>query len=528
MDLGSDTVTVFRTATRTLIMGGLLAGLNGGLAAPASAQKSKDTVRIAIDAPIQGVSYYLDSQSETVFQSEAIFDNLINFNEKSLRFEPLLAKSWKEIDDKTVELDLRDDVKWHDGEKFDADDVVHTLTWISDPKVQLRFKGNWDWIDKAEKISPYKVRVTSKEPTPYRLTRFAYLTSIEAEHAHGKAEDKVAYSAGKPVGTSMYKVVEIDRNKGIFLEKNPDYKHGGAGKPASNIGRMQLLFLPDAGTRTAQLLVKGIEMARAPSLSNAEDLAKTPGVEIAMGQGVALMYMAIDAKGRTGNKPLTDVRVRWALMMAVNRDDIHKYLTGGRDIKSPNAMCWDFQVGCAYTKKPYPYDPAGAKKLLAEAGYADGFELEITTFQRDPSNSVAQIVANQLRAIGVKTSVAGFPTSTYGKRQADGKIQMMVASWTGGGNSDIQGTTGFIFDVPPSRDYSGDAELNTLAAKTLTIMDPEQRKAATRQMFDRSMDMAYFTSLGPSPGLYVHASELTVDAGAYSAYGVNPQGIRWK
>ena len=515
---------IFRTIARASILGGVAALC----ASAASAQKAKDTIRIAIDAPIQGVSYYLDSQSETVFQSEAIFDNLIIFNEKSLKFEPLLAKSWKEIDDKTVELELRDDVTWHDGEKFDADDVAYTLGWASDPKVQLRFKGNWEWIDKVEKISPYKVRVVSKEPTPYRLTRLAYLTSMEAEHGHGKADDKIAYSAGKPVGTSMYKVVEIDRNKGIFLEKNPNYKHGGSGKPASNIGKMQLLFLPDAGTRTAQFLVKGIDMARAPSLSNAEDLAKTPGVEIAMGQGVALMYMAIDAKGRTGNKALTDVRVRRAMMMAVNRDDIHKYLTGGRNIKSPDAMCWDLQVGCAYTKKPYAYDPAGAKKLLAEAGYPDGFELEITTFQRDPSNSVAQIVANQLRAIGVKTSVAGFPTSTYGKRQADGKIQMMVASWTGGGNSDVQGTIGFAYDVPPSRDYSGDGQMNALAAKSLTLMNLEDRKAAGRQIFDRSMEMAYFMPLGPSPGLYVHSSELSVDAGAYSAYGVNPQGIRWK
>ena len=504
------------------------AALAIAVAAPAGAQKAKDTVRIAIDAPIQGISYYLDSQSETVFQSETVYDNLLIFNERSLKFEPLLAKSWKEVDDKTLEIDLRDDVKWHDGEKFDADDVVHTLSWISDPKVQLRFKGNWDWIEKAEKIGPYKVRVTSKRPTPYRITRLSYLTSIEAEHAHGKADDKVAYSATKPIGTSMYKIVEIDRNKGIFLEANKDFKHGGAGKPASNIGKMQMLFLPDAGTRTAQFLVKGIDMARAPSLSNAEDLAKTPGVEVAMGQGVALMYMAIDAKGRTGNKALTDVRVRRAMMMAVNRDDIHKYLTGGRDIKSPNAMCWDFQVGCAYTKKPYAYDPAGAKKLLAEAGYADGFDLEVTTFQRDPSNSVAQIVANQLRSIGIKTSVAGFPTSTYGKRQADGKIQTMVASWPGGGNSDIQGTTNFIFDVPPSRDYSGDEEMKAMAAKTLTIMNLEDRKNVARQVFDRSVEMAYFMPLGPSPGLYVHSSELTVEAGAYSAYGVNPQGIRWK
>ena len=518
------TVKLMTIASQTLVA----AVLAAAMAAPASAQKSKDTFRLAIDAPIQGMSYYLDPNSETVFQSETIYDNLIIFNEKSLKFEPLLAKSWKQVNATTIELELRDDVKWHDGEKFDADDVVHTLTWVSDPKVQLRFKGNWEWIDKVEKTGPHSVRIIAKEPTPYALTRLAYLTSMEAEHAHGKAEDKVAYSGTKPIGTSIYKVVEIDRNKGIFLEKNADYKHGGDGKPASNIGKFQMLFMPDAGTRTAQLLVKGIEMARAPSLSNAEDLAKTPGVEIAMGQGVALLYMAIDAKGRTGNKALTDLKVRRALMMAVNRDDIYKYLTGGRTLPRPNAMCWDFQVGCAYSKPLYAYDPAGAKKLLAEAGYPNGFELEITTFQRDPSNSVAQIVANQLRSVGVITSVQGFPTTTYGKRQSDGKIQMMVASWPGGGNSDVQGTIGFVYDVPPSRDYSGDEEMKAMAAKSLTIADPEERKNLGRQFFDRSLDQAYFMPLGPSPGLYVHTSDAKVDAGAYSAYGVNPQGIRWK
>ena len=497
-------------------------------AVPADAQKSKDTLRMSIDAPIQGMSYYLDPQSESVFQSETIYDNLIIFNEKTLKFEPLLAKSWKQLDANTLEFQLRDDVKWHDGEKFDADDVVHTLSWVIDPKVQLRFKGNWEWIEKVEKTGPYTVRVISKSPTPYALTRMAYLTSMEAEHAHGKAADKVAYSGTKPVGTSMYKVVEIDRNKGIFLEKNADYKHGGEAKLASNIGKLQMFFMPDAGTRTAQFMVQALEMLRAPSLSNAEDLAKSQGVEIAMGQGVAFMYMAIDAKGRTGNKPLTDLKVRRALMMAVNRDDIFTFLTNGRPLPNLKAMCWDFQAGCAYTKPLYPYDPAGAKKLLAEAGYPDGFELEITTFQRDPSNSVAQIVGNQLRAIGVRASVQGFPTSTYGKRQADGKIQMMVASWPGGGNPDVQGTTEFIFAVPPSRDYSGDAEMNAMAAKALTIMDPEERKNLGRQVFDRATEMAYFTPLGPSPGLYVHNKDVSVDAGAYSAYGVNPQGIRWK
>ena len=136
--------------TKTALLGAtaMIAAL---VSAPAMAQKAKDTVRLGLTAPIQTLSYYLDPKPETVFEAEAVFDNLIIFDEKNLKFSPLLAKSWKQVDDKTLEFQLRDDIKWHDGEKFDADDVVSTFSWILDPKSQIRFKGNWEFIEKVER-----------------------------------------------------------------------------------------------------------------------------------------------------------------------------------------------------------------------------------------------------------------------------------------------------------------------------------------------------------------------------------------
>jgi peptide/nickel transport system substrate-binding protein len=215
-------------------------------------------------------------------------------------------------------------------------------------------------------------------------------------------------------------------------------------------------------------------------------------------------------------------------MMAIDRKDILAYLTNGRDIRTPEAMCWRFQAGCDFTKLPYPFDPAGAKKLLAEAGYPDGFDLEITTFTAESIKGTAQIVANQLNSIGVRTTVQPAEIGAYRKKQADGKIQVIVAAWPGGGNPDVQGTMEFIYAVPDSRDYSGDKEMIANAFKTLSIMDPDARKAAGRKVFDRSTEMAYFTPVGPSPALVVHTTDLTVEPGAFSAYSINPQGIRWK
>ncbi len=507
----------------------LAAALVAAMAGPAVAQKSKDTLRIPMTQQIQGISYYLDPKLESVFEAETVYDNLIIFDESEYKFKPLLAKSWKQIDENTLEFELRDDIKFHDGEKLTADDVAYTLNWVVDPKTTgIRFRGNWEFIDRVEKTGPFTVRVISKQPTPYALTRLAYLTAIEAEHAHGKAADKLLYSTQKPVGTSMYKVVNIDQSKGIFLERYQDYNHGGTAKAASNIGKMQLLFVPDAGARVAQFLVQGVDMLRDPSLANAEDLAKAPGVEFTMGQGTSYTYMAIDAKGKSGNKPLTDPRVRRAIMMMIDRDGLEKFLTGGRPIRRPNTMCWEFQAGCDFSLKPYPFDPAGAKKLMAEAGYANGFELEITTSAAGTVKNVAELIANQLHGIGIKASIQPTDSNAYRKKQAEGRIQMMIGGWPGGGNPDVQGTLEFVYAVPEVRDYTGDTEMIKWAYESLSIMNTAERKGMGRKIFDRSTEMAYFTALAGSPVIVVHSSDLSVQAGALGAYGINPQGLRWK
>jgi peptide/nickel transport system substrate-binding protein len=215
-------------------------------------------------------------------------------------------------------------------------------------------------------------------------------------------------------------------------------------------------------------------------------------------------------------------------MMAINRKDILQYVTGGRDVRTPQAMCWDFQEGCDFTLKPYSFDIAGAKKLLAEAGYPNGFELEITTFTSESIKGMAQVLANQLNQIGVKASVQPTELGAYRKKQADGKIQVIAASWPGGGNADVQGTLEFIYAVPDSRDYTGDTEMKQLAEESLTIMDPAKRKAMGRRIFDRSTEMAYFTPIGPSPALFVHTADIVMEPGSFGAYGLNPQAMRWK
>src|SRR4051812_29417433 len=104
---------------------------------PAQAQKAKDTLRLAYADPISTVVEYDDTKPETGTTARAVFDTLMCFDREKAVFTPLLATSWTRIDDRTLEFKLRDDVVFHDGSKFSADDVVYTLNWVIDPKSKV-------------------------------------------------------------------------------------------------------------------------------------------------------------------------------------------------------------------------------------------------------------------------------------------------------------------------------------------------------------------------------------------------------
>ena len=152
------------------------------LAGPATAQKSKDTLRYPIIEAESALDRYVSPGSFANAWEPSVYDNLLGFDPKKGEFVPMLAKSWSQRDPVTYEFELRDDVKFHDGQKLDADDVVYTLSYLIDPKVKLRYKRSWLWIKSVEKLSPYKVRVTAKAPDPDGLMWLAFGTPIYPRH----------------------------------------------------------------------------------------------------------------------------------------------------------------------------------------------------------------------------------------------------------------------------------------------------------------------------------------------------------
>jgi peptide/nickel transport system substrate-binding protein len=490
----------------------------------ASAQKSKDTLRLGYYQPISTVDAVIDPQPQTTVSYMSVFDTLVLFDSVSGKIVPLLAESWKQVDPRTIEFKLRDGVKFHDGSTLSADDVVYTINWLADPGVKFRMKSRYDWIDKAEKIDSRTVRISAKEAAVTMLMQFTLGAAIFPQVYHKTFEDPANFGR-KPVGTGPFRAVSVDDAKGIVLQRNPAYTHGNSTKPAARIGNIHIGFIPEPQTQVAELMVGNLDLVHEVQEDMLQELKADKRFNVTANDTFVYLYMSIDSAGRSDNHALKDVRVREAIMRAVNRDEIRKNLVaGGESAQLLDAICFDIQAGCSYSTKPPAFDPARAKALLAEAGYPQGFEIVITT---TPRNKIqAEAVAGQLHAIGLKPKVEALTFSAYQKRQAEGKLQILLHYWTSGGQPDVDSTMGFFF-APGGRNYTEDAMLTTAWEKGSTIFDEAQRKAHYRAAFDRINDQKYMMIVSTLPSVFVHTKDLVIEKGTRAAFGAEFTKMHW-
>ncbi len=491
---------------------------------PVLAQKSKDTMRIAMSGQIRSVDLTVDPRPETSFAARWVHDTLLFFDERELKFRPLLAKSWRYVNPLTIEFDLRDDIRYQDGSVFDADDVVYTLNWMTHPKMKSRAKRSWTWVKRVEKLGPWKVRFHAKRPTGDALLRLAYTTPIYPSDVH--ATYKVKSNFGKkPVGTGPYKAISVNIKKGeVVLVPHPGHKHGGTWKVAANIGRLVLREIPSRQTQVAQLFTGGVDVIRNPVRDQVPLLRKDPRFNVAIRQNLGIAYMSMDALNRSGAKPLSDVRVRRALAMTLDRKKIANVVfAGGRTL---DGMCLKLQFSCAYSTKPPPYDPVAAKKLLAEAGYPNGFDVEITALT-GLLKPVGEAMSGAFRKIGVRAKVQTLSFGVYRKKSNTGKLQVLAGWYTSGGLPDGSMWLDFFFS-PTGRNYWRDKEIDAIRRKGNSLIDPDKRRAIFKEAFDLINKKVYMVPISTTPAVIAHTQEIRLKPGGLQSFGATPGDFFWK
>jgi peptide/nickel transport system substrate-binding protein len=170
---------------------------------PATAGKRDNSLRVADEQVLDNADPYFNSARIGVILSHQVWDTLIYRDPDTGEYKGQLATAWKWIDDKTLELDLRIGVKFHNGAELDADDVVYTLNFVSKPENNVTTQSNVDWLDRAEKLGKHKVRIIARAPFPAAIEYLAGPIAIHPHAYYAKAGPKGMNE--KPIGSGPYR-----------------------------------------------------------------------------------------------------------------------------------------------------------------------------------------------------------------------------------------------------------------------------------------------------------------------------------
>ena len=472
----------FRTALMACALGAAL------LVQPAAAQKSADTLRVVFRDTVTNVDPYFNQLRTGVVISHQAWDGLVYRDPDTFQPKPLLATSWKLVDDRTIEFELRRGVKFHNGDPFSADDVVYTLNTVSAPDSRVSVPSNVNWIERAEKIDDFKVRVHLKRPQPAAFEYFSFVVPIWPK-AYRERVGAEGYSKA-PVGAGPYRFTKVEASV-LELERFADYyADSPRGRPA--IGRMQIRFVPDAATEMTELLAGRTDFIWNFNPDQFEAVGRMPALQALRQESMRVGYLGIDAAGRTGDSsPFRNLKVRQAVFHAIDREQIAKQLVQGGS-RVPPAPCFPTQFGCdGDAAVKYGFDPAKAKALLAEAGYPNGFDTEIVSYVLPQWGAAVQ---GFLGAVGIRAKLSQLQVQAVVQRNQRGESPSNLGSWGSFSINDVSAILPVYFGGGAD-DYSRDPELIRLLEQAGSTMDAAARKTAYSAVIKRATEQAYWVPL---------------------------------
>ena len=471
-------------------------------ATPAPANKADNTLRFAIDQTLDDIDPYFNTLATGYIVADHVWDTLLYLDPDSGALRGDLATAWRWVDDKTLELDLRQGVTFHNGAAFDADDVVYTLNFVSKPENKA-FPANVSWIDHVERAGKYRVRIVTKKPTPAALATLASAFLVIHPHEYyAKVGPKGVNE--KPVGAGPYRVAEYSRGKYLRLERNPDYFTGGP-KRQPKIDRVEIRFIPDAQTRVAEAVSGGLDLIINVDRDQAEQLRGIPSLQIASGATQRYAFLHMDTRAATIAPALRDLRVRQAIAHAIDRVTMRRFLVG-EGSQVIHVECHPEQFGCSDDGAPrYDYDPAKARRLLAEAGYPNGFDLDFYAY-RDRNQSEAMI--NYLRAVGIRARLRFMQAPAMNAAMRAGRAPLVHETWASPSRDPSVAVS--VFHEFTAFDQNRDPEIRDLLERADSSLDEGVRKQAYAQAFRLIAERAYVLPLYTIPTNYVAAKDLVL------------------
>jgi peptide/nickel transport system substrate-binding protein len=374
----------------------LVALLLTALAALAHAQPTQITIAQPAEATTMDPGR--STQVLTVNYFYNLYDSLTRWD-TALQLQPGLATSWKALNETTWEFTLRPGVKFHDGSPLTAEDVRATIERNLVPGKTVVTAG-FATIESVTAVNPTTVRIVTKKPDPLIAVRMAQMGS-QILPARFTTDDGAKELARRPVGSGAYKFVEWVKDERLVMEANRDWWGWEGRAPA--VDRVVWKAIPEDFPRLVALdkgeadIVTNVPPDRMKAIAEGRNtrIVSTPATRT-----VTFWMHATQA-------PLSDKRVRQAMHYALDVNGIIKSLYGGMGRPFSGGLA-DTDFGYNPALKPYPYDPARAKRLLTEAGYAGGIDLTLHAGTGTMVNDkhLLEVMADMWAKVGIRAKVA--------------------------------------------------------------------------------------------------------------------------
>ena len=466
---------------------GLGAVLSAALAMTAGAAGAAD-LAMGLGGAVSAMDPHYHNVATNNMINRHIFGRLVD-QDAQQKLVPDLAESWKAIDDTTWEFKLRKGVKFHDGSDFDAKDVLATLSripWV--PNTPSSFRIFTGQITETKVVDPYTIQLKTAKPFPLMPVFMAGFAIISDEFERAPTED---FNSGKAaIGTGAYKLKQFVRGDRIELTRFDGY-HGK--KPDwENVTVKQIT---NSAARVAALLSGDVQIIDQVPTADFARLKKDKNIAVSSVVSNRVIYLSMDTNrdqtpfvtakdGKPLDKnPLKDVRVRKALSMAINRPAIVDRVMEGQAIAAAQFLPDTF-FGTSKELKVEKFDANGAKKLLAEAGYPNGFTITLHSPNDRYLNDekVAQAVAQMLSRIGIQAKVEAIPFATYSPRATKLEFSFMLWGW-GSGTGEVSSPLRSLVATydrdkgygPSNRGRYSNPKVDELLAAALSTVDDGAR-----------------------------------------------------
>jgi peptide/nickel transport system substrate-binding protein len=449
----------------------ILISLLAALALAIAPALSAKTLRWSSQGDFLTADPHAQNESLTNSINGQVYEGLVTRGKK-LEIVPQLATSWKQTAPTVWVFSLRKNVKFHDGAPFTADDVVFSIERAQGPTSNFRVYGNA--VGKPRKIDDYTVELTTPVPNPVQLEMLvnlfimnkAWSVKNHAEKTQDFINKEESHTSRNANGTGPYMLVLREPDVKSHFRKNPNW-WGIADKLfEGNVDEIVYTPIKSESTRMAALLSGELDVVLDPPVQNLEQMKKNPQLKVYEGRENRIIFLGMDQardellySNVKGRNPFKDKRVRQAFYQAIDIEAIKSQVMRGLSVPTGTTLPNPTAAGIpADQQQRLPHDVNAAKKLLADAGYPNGFEVTLdcpnNRYINDEKICIA--VAGMLAKISVNVKVNAMPRAQYFPKTQNLDTSFYMLGWGGS-------TTDAIFTLQPvlhSRNDKGDGDYN--------------------------------------------------------------------